>query len=203
MITDFETLRTHVSNYAVRCAEKLRAQNTVAGIVGVFVNTNPFREDLPQYWNFQEARFIVPTNSTIEIVKAATEVLQHIFVKGYHNKKAGVKVMGVVPDSPVQQDLFASNPEQTKKLKRLDEAIDRINKINGTETIVLGSQQYTKNNEMGKAAIKREENGACSSSSERKQARPKVKADVFANAIKHEHRSKNPTTRWSDIIELK
>ena len=203
MITDFETLRTHVSNYAVRCAEKLRAQNTVAGIVGVFVNTNPFREDLPQYWNFQEARFIVPTNSTIEIVKAATEVLEHIYVKGYHYKKAGVIVMGVVPDSPVQQDLFVSNPEQTKKLKRLDEAIDRINKINGTETIVLGAQQYTKNNEMGKAAIKREENGACSSSSERKQARPKVKADVFANAIKHDHRSKNPTTRWSDIIELK
>ena len=111
--------------------------------------------------------------------------------------------MGVVPDSPVQQDLFASNPVQAKKLKRLDEAIDRINKINGTETIVLGSQQYTKNNEMGKAAIKREENGAYSSSSERKQARPKVKADVFANAIKHEHRSKKPTTRWSDIIELK
>ena len=203
MITDFETLRTHVSNYAVRCAEKLRAQNTVASIVGVFVNTNPFREDLPQYWNFQEARFIVPTNSTIEIAKAATEVLEHIFVKGYHYKKAGVIVMGVVPDSPVQQDLFASNPVQAKKLKRLDEAIDRINKINGTETIVLGSQQYTKNNEMGKAAIKREENGAYSSSSERKQARPKVKADVFANAIKHEHRSKNPTTRWSDIIELK
>ena len=178
MITDFETLRTHVSNYAVRCAEKLRAQNTVAGIVGVFVNTNPFREDLPQYWNFQEARFIVPTNSTIEIVKAATEVLQHIFVKGYHYKKAGVIVMGVVPDSPVQQDLFASNPEQAKKLKRLDEAIDRINKINGTETIVLGSQQYKKNDSTGKA-------------------------DVFANAIKHDHRSKNPTTRWSDIIELK
>lgn len=178
MITDLDTLSTHVSNYAVRCAEKLRAQNTVASIVGVFVNTNPFREDLPQYWNFQEARFIVPTNSTIEIVKAAKEVLQHIFVQGYHYKKAGVIVMGVVPDSPVQQDLFASNPEQAKKLQRLDEAIDRINKINGTETVVLGAQQYKKNNDTGKA-------------------------EVFANAIKHDFRSKNPTTRWSDIIELK
>ena len=29
------------------------------------------------------------------------------------------------------------------------------------------------------------------------------KADVFADAIKHDHKSKNPTTRWSDIIELK
>ncbi len=178
MITDLDTLSTHVSNYAVRCAEKLRAQNTVASIVGVYVNTNPFREDLPQYWNFQEARFIVPTNSTIEIVKAAKEVLQHIFLEGYHYKKAGVIVMGVVPDSPVQQDLFASNPEQAKKLQRLDEAIDRINKINGTETVVLGAQQYKKNNDTGKA-------------------------EVFANAIKHDFRSKNPTTRWSDIMELK
>ena len=29
------------------------------------------------------------------------------------------------------------------------------------------------------------------------------KADVFANAIKHDFKSKNPTTRWSDIIRLK
>ena len=31
----------------------------------------------------------------------------------------------------------------------------------------------------------------------------KGKANVFANAIRHDHRSKNPTTRWSDIIKLK
>ena len=62
MIGDLETLRTHVSNYAARCAEKLRMQNTVASIVGVFLNTNAFREDLPQYWNFQEQRLITPTH---------------------------------------------------------------------------------------------------------------------------------------------
>ena len=31
----------------------------------------------------------------------------------------------------------------------------------------------------------------------------KGKANVFANAIKHDFRSKNPTTRWSDIISFK
>ena len=56
--------------------------------------------------------------------------------------------------------------------------IDRINKVNGTETIVLGSQQYTQKDGKGKA-------------------------NVFANAIKHDYKSKNPTTRWSDIIILK
>jgi DNA polymerase V len=178
MITDLDGLRTHVSNYAARCAEKLRQQGTVASIVGVFLNTNAFREDLPQYWNFQEMRLITPSSSTITIVKAANEVLQNLYRQGYHYKKAGVIVMGIGPNSPIQQDLFDTNAEQFEKMKRLDAVIDRINKVNGTETIVLGSQQYTQKNGKGKA-------------------------NVFANAIKHDFKSKNPTTRWSDIIRLK
>jgi len=178
MITDLDGLRTHVSNYAARCAEKLRQQGTVASIVGVFLNTNAFREDLPQYWNFQEMRLITPSSSTITIVKAANEVLQKLYRQGYHYKKAGVIVMGIGPNSPIQQDLFDMNAEQFEKMKRLDAVIDRINKVNGTETIVLGSQQYTQKDGKGKA-------------------------NVFANAIKHDFKSKNPTTRWSDIIILK
>jgi DNA polymerase V len=178
MITDLDVLRTHVSNYAARCAEKLRQQGTVASIVGVFLNTNAFREDLPQYWNFQEMRLLTPSSSTVTIVKAANEVLQKLYRQGYHYKKAGVIVMGIGPNSPIQQDLFDTNAEQFEKMKRLDAVIDRINKVNGTETIVLGSQQYTQKDGKGKA-------------------------NVFANAIKHDFKSKNPTTRWSDIIRLK
>ena len=178
MISDMDTLRTHVSNYAARCAEKLRQQKTVASIVGVFVNTNMFREDLDQYWNFQEARLVTPTSSTISIVKAACEVLQSIYRPGYQYKKAGVIVMGIGPDSPIQQDLFDVNAEQIEKMRRLDEVVDRINRMHGSETIVIGSQQYTSKDGKGKA-------------------------EVFANAIKHDFKSKNPTTRWSDIIKLK
>ena len=42
MISDFDSLKTQVSNYAARCAEKLRQQGTVASSVGVFLNTNAF-----------------------------------------------------------------------------------------------------------------------------------------------------------------
>ena len=178
MISDKDTLRTHIANYAARCAEKLRAQKTVATTVGVFVNTNAFREDLAQYWNFQETRLVTPTSSTIPIVQAAHDVLDRIFIQGYQYKKAGVIVMGISPDSPIQQDLFDLNAEQIQKMRRLDEVIDRINRMHGSETIVIGAQQYTQKNGKGKA-------------------------EVFANAIKHDFRSKNPTTRWSDIIKLK
>ena len=178
MICDFDTLSTHIANYATRCAEKLRKQDTVASIVGVFLSTNPFREDLLQYWNFQEARLITPSNSTIPIVQAATEVLRQIFREGYQYKRGGVIVNGISPSSPLQQDLFDVDAGQIQKLRRLDAAIDRINKINGTETIVIAAQQYTKPHGEGRA-------------------------DVFANAMKQDHKSKNPTTRWSDIIKLK
>lgn len=178
MITDIGSLRTHVDNYAARCAEKLRKQGSVASIIGVFLHTNAFREDLPQYWNFQETRLTTPTSSTIEIVKTANGLLEKLYLPGYHYKKAGLIVMGVGPNSPVQPDLFDFNAEQFEKMKRLDAVIDRINKLNGTETVVLGSQQYTSKDGKGKA-------------------------EIFANAIKHDFKSKNPTTRWSDIIVLK
>lgn len=178
MIADLDTLKIHVSNYAARCAEKLRQQNTVASIVGVFLNTNYFREDLPQYWQFKEVNLPTATNSSITIVSAAKDILTEIYKKGYQYKKAGVIVMGIGATSPIQLNLFDINAERFEKLKSLDAVIDRINKVNGTETLVLAAQQYRQKNEQGKA-------------------------DVFANTIRHDYRSKNPTTRWSDIIRLK
>ena len=120
------------------------ARSNEAKALGIFVSTNPFREDLLQYWKYQELRLITPTSSTIPIVQAATELLDRLFIQGLQYKRAGVIV----------------------------------NKRYGSETVVIGAQQYTKPHGEGKA-------------------------DVFADAIKHDHKSKNPTTRWSDIIELK
>jgi len=178
MVSDFDTLQTHVSNYAARCAEKLRKQRTVASVVSVFIQTNAFREDLEQYNNFLDQRLLTPTNSTSVIAKTATEILRKIYRQGFQYKKAGVIVMGISPNSPIQQDLFDFNAEQFEKMKQLDAVVDRINKLNGSETIVLGSQQYTQKDGKGKA-------------------------NVFANAIKHDFRSPNPTTRWNEIIRLK
>ena len=177
LISDLDTLRTQVSNFASRCAEKLRSQGTVASVVSVFINTNPFREDLMQYGNYHEIRLFTPSNASITIVNAAIEALEKVYRPGFQYKKAGVIVMGVMPDKPIQFDLFDLKPENYEKLRKIDGAVDRINRIYGSETIVLGAQQYTQPGGEGKA-------------------------DVFANSIRHDHRSPNPTTRWSDIIKL-
>lgn len=177
MITDMDSLRTQISNYAARCAEKLRKQQSMAYSVGVFLDTNRFREDLPQYWNFAETPLITPTSSTMIIVNSAHKALQQIFRPGFSYKRAGVIVMNIKPNNPMLLDLFDYNAERVQKLKRLDKIVDHINKVNGTETIVLGAQQYTAHEGKGKAL-------------------------TFAQAIKRDFKSPNYTTRWSDIIRL-
>ena len=176
MITGLQELRTHVSNFAARCAEKLRGQQSVAQSVSVFIDTNHFREDLPQYWNMAEERLLTPSNNTQQIVQTATRCAERIFRQGYHYKRAGVIVMGICPDVGIQTNFLDYDAERREKMKRLDEAIDRINREYGTETVVLGSQQYTKKDGRGKAGI-------------------------FADAIRHDFRSPCYTTRWSDIPE--
>ena len=51
------------------------------------------------------------------------------------------------------------------------------NHLHGSESIVIGAQQYTQKDGKGRA-------------------------EVFANAIKHDFRSPSPTTRWGEIIKL-
>ena len=176
MVTDMTALRTSISNFAARCAEKLRKQQSVAQTVSVFIDTNHFREDLPQYWNMAEERLLTPSNSTQQIVQTATRCMERVFRQGYHYKRAGVIVMGISPDNGVQTNFIDYDSERHEKMKRLDEALDKINREYGSETVVLGSQQYTKPEGKGKA-------------------------DVFKDSIKHDFRSPCYTTRWSDIPE--
>ena len=119
-----------------------------------------------------------------QIVQCALRGTQRIFRQGYQYKRAGVVVMGICPESAIQTNFIDYDSERYDKMKRLDEVIDSINRRNGSETIVLGSQQYTSLN-----------------SAEHKQVRTKFKAGVFRDSIKHDFRSPNYTTRWSDIPE--
>lgn len=177
MITDLQGLRTHVANYASKCAERLRRQHSVAGVVGVFIDTNRFREDLPQYGMFRMAELPTPTNSTQTIVACALRCLDKAFIQGYHYKRAGVMVMQLSADCCIQTSLADYDPEKYKKMRLVDATVDKLNRLNGRETIVLGAQQYTAKDGKGKAKH-------------------------FADAIRRDRKSPNYTTRWEDIINV-
>lgn len=141
MYTDFEQLRERIVSFTCACSEKLRLQNSVAQTLMVFVHTNFFREDLPQYSKNIVVNLPFPTNSSIELAKCATELLGKIYKQGYQYKKAGVIMMDIIPDFSRQLDLFDNtNP----KHKKLMEVVDHINRDIGNRKVMLATEDLTK-----------------------------------------------------------
>jgi len=135
--TSFDQLKERVVTFSVTCAEKLRKQKCCCNAVMVFVHTNFFREDLPQYSRNIVVKLPYSTNSSIEIARFAAIGLVKIFKAGYQYKKAGVVVMDIVPDMPNQLNIFEnSNP----KHKDLMEAVDKINRDLGQDKVKLAAQ---------------------------------------------------------------
>ena len=95
-----------VSTYAVRCAEKLRKQNSVANLLTVFIHTDPFNLNEPQINRSKTISLPVATNDNIELVKYANICLNAIFSPDFRYKKAGVIVDGLQNETQVQGNIF-------------------------------------------------------------------------------------------------
>lgn len=135
--TELFEIRERVATFATTCAEKLRRQKTNCNSIMVFLHTNDYRHDQPQYSRNLVVKLPFPTNSSIEIVNFATSALEQIFRQGYAYKKAGVVVMNISPEKECQMNLFQnSNP----KHKALMATMDKVNRSIGRNKIKLGSQ---------------------------------------------------------------
>ena len=134
---DITQLHDTITTFAGIAAEKLRKQNCVAQELQVFIITNRFHKEQPQYYECGTVHFDTATNSTLEIVKAATAELDRIYRRGLGYKKSGVRLSRITPATAVQSTLFDTIDRH--KHKALMQAIDRINDSYGRESIKLVS----------------------------------------------------------------
>jgi len=131
-----EDLNEAVASYASRAAEKLRKQNHVAGAIQVFVQTNPFKPDEPQYNKGVTVKLAKQTNDTFLLASAALYGLKRIYKPGYAYKKAGVKLGSLCPENLVPVDLFTGFDEpETQRARTLMDTLDEINTKMGRGTV--------------------------------------------------------------------
>ena len=123
MVEDIDTMSEAIATHASTCAKKLRQQKSYAMSLMVFIHTNNFREDLPQYWKNTIVQLPIPTSDTLEIVEYALSGLKTIFMEGYHYKKAGVIITEITTNA--QLGLFDSIDRD--KRERLMQVVDKIN----------------------------------------------------------------------------
>jgi DNA polymerase V len=135
---DRDTLRASVAHHAALAAEKLRAQQCVAAIVGVTLRTNPHRTDLPQYRNYGCQALPQPGDDTLALTRAALAALDAIYLPGYAYQKAGVMLMEIRPAALTQYDLFAPAPDPRRSA--LMSTLDSVNRRHGRGTIRVGAE---------------------------------------------------------------
>lgn len=181
MLTDIEDIRSMVANFASMCASKLRAQHSVANIVGVYVATNAFRNDMDQYSNICNVTLPEASASQIDIVRAAMQGLNAVYRKGMAYKKAGVVLSGISSSQSVQMSLFSQEEEMNEKKDKLSKLVDKINGTVGMNTVHLASQMPHNDGENKK----------------------KKSGDVFLNNLRREHISPKYTTEWTDLMRVR
>ena len=139
MVATRDELGEALATYVARAAEKLRAQQSVAGALQVFVMTNVFRETDPQYSNGIVIPLTLPTNDTMKLVAAALYGLKRIYKPGYLYKKCGVMLMDLSPQHQRQASLFAQVEDVARHSDALMSVLDSINARYGRDTLTVAA----------------------------------------------------------------
>lgn len=137
-VTAFDDLSESVAYFTTRAAEKLRHDGSVAASLCVYIRTNPFRADEPQYQRSIIVPFNQSSDDTARLVKAARMGLKEIYRAGYRYKKSGVLLMGLQPKGSVQANLFDNPVRQARSDNRM-RVMDTINRKMGQGSLTLAA----------------------------------------------------------------
>jgi DNA polymerase V len=134
-VTEKFDLMDSVTHFVSNAAAKLRAQNCTAGMIQVFIQTNRFNPDKPQYNPSVSVSIPNPTADSLTLSKWAAKGLDAIYKPGYEYKKAGIMLSEIGDKNIIQGDMFSENFEPRKEI--LMETMDTLNARYGKGTLKL------------------------------------------------------------------
>ncbi len=136
-----EELAQAVTSHVARAAERLRKEGQIAGAIQVFIQTNPFKTDEPQYHPGLTIPLPNPTDDTAGLAKAARWGLNRIYREGLRYKKCGVMLLELSPAGQGQGDLFATvSPDTHNRRDTLMALLDTVNQTFGRGTLRLAAE---------------------------------------------------------------
>ena len=86
-VSNLETLKPIVSNFAVRASEKLRNEKQKCSQVSVFVRTSPFNKNKPQHTGMKTIELFTPTSDTRDILQQLKEAYFQFLDQGMTMQK--------------------------------------------------------------------------------------------------------------------
>jgi DNA polymerase V len=139
-VTELYQLQEAMEVYLSRCCDKLRGQDLACKHLSVFIHTNPFATNEPQYYKAIEVELPVATFHTHILKQEANKLLKKIYRKGYNYKRVGIFLSRIVPIGAIQTNFF-DNPN-TEKNAKLTEVLDAMNNKFGRDKLRFASMGY-------------------------------------------------------------
>ena len=144
LVYDLPELEEAVASYVAKAAEKLRNQNSLAGAVQVYIRTNVFKPEVPQYQRAVMLPLPEASSDTRVLTQWALRVLRRIYRSGFGYHKAGITLMEIVPATNQQFSLFASGGAVDARSHKLMDVLDGINGKYGRGTMRLAAEGVEK-----------------------------------------------------------
>lgn len=137
-VSNYDDLAESVAYFATTATEKLRKDGSVAANLCVFIQTNPFKKNDPQYTPSIVVPLGEPTDDSTRLVNAALQGVKAIYRSGFKYKKSGVLLMGLQAKHAVQSTLFddAVAQEKSEKLMRV---MDTVNRRMGSGSMTIAA----------------------------------------------------------------
>lgn len=129
-LTAYHELAEALASFCSRAAEKLRKQQSVTGSITVFIRTNPYNPNEPQYQRSIHTLLHQSTSDSRQIIAIAKRLLKDVYKAGYRYQKCGVQLGHIQAASvPNQIDLFdLAGHDNRNKSDELMATIDKINR---------------------------------------------------------------------------
>jgi DNA polymerase V len=141
-VTSLGDLREAVTTYMTIAAAKLRGSHQKTGCLQVFLTTNRFRADAPQYADSRAVNLSLATSTTAELIGRGLTLINELYRPGYVYQKVGVMLTDLQPDSCGQGELFV--PPESPKNHELMTALDNINHRWGHDTMRYAAAGFTR-----------------------------------------------------------
>ncbi len=137
LIRERDQIEESIRTFTARAAAKMRRQGLACSRLGVFIETNPFREQDAQYNASQIIALPVATADTARLIASALKAFSIIWKNGYQYKKAGVMLLNLEKAASVSHGLFdrADDGRSTARMRM----VDQLNIRFGRNAVTFGT----------------------------------------------------------------
>lgn len=124
-VTELSDLNEALASYITLACEKLRQQQTVAGSLAIWLETNPFNPKAAQYSRSVTLPLPACSDDTRQLIRVGLWALKQLYREGFEYKKCGCMLGAIAPKASVQATLFGSSNAQAERATAVMDSINR------------------------------------------------------------------------------